>query len=81
MEEIILEIVQSGAYSAVFAVLLFIIIKYNAKREEYYSSVIRELCDALGVLDNMGSKLDDILRACTEIKSKQVRRKAVKECD
>ena len=43
MMEIIAACIESGCYSAVFAIMLAFAVKTHIKREKYYRSLINEL--------------------------------------
>ena len=58
--EIVSSLIESGCYSAVFAVLLVYHIRNSGRREEYYRAVISELADSLGQLDVMNGRMDRI---------------------
>lgn len=61
MDEFIMNCIQSGAYSAVFAVLLVYIVRSNIKREGYYRRFIGELCASLKEIHDVSGKLDGLI--------------------
>lgn len=62
MEELIINLIQTGAYSAVFAALLVYVIRAAAKREKFYRTFISELCVSLKQIGEVGGKVDELLR-------------------
>ena len=56
--EIIAACIESGCYSAVFAVLLVYAVRSHAKRERYYRKVISELTAGLCDLERVNVRLD-----------------------
>ncbi len=63
--EIISACIESGCYSAVFAVLLVYALRNSAKREKYYRAVINELVAGLQTLETVNVKLEEIGKLCT----------------
>lgn len=61
MTEFIINCVQTGAYSAIFALLLVYIVKSNLKRESYYRRFITELCASLRDINEISGKLDGLI--------------------
>lgn len=62
--EIISACIESGCYSAVFAVLLVYALRNSAKREKYYRSVINELLAGLQTLETVNIRLEEIEKLC-----------------
>ena len=56
--EIIAACIESGCYSAVFAVLLAFALRSHARRERYYRKVITELVAGLADLERVNVRLD-----------------------
>ena len=63
--EIISACIESGCYSAVFAVLLVYALRNSATREKYYRAVINELVAGLQTLETVNVKLEEIGKLCT----------------
>ena len=61
MTEFILNCIQSGAYSAIFAVLLVYTIKNGARREKFYRAFISELTERLKLLGEVNVKVDSLV--------------------
>lgn len=70
--EIIAACIESGCYSAVFAVLLIYAVRSHAKRERYYRKVISELTAGLCDLERVNVRLDEI-KALAERREKKER--------
>ncbi len=76
--EIISACIESGCYSAVFAVLLVYALKNSAKREKYYRTVINGLLVGLQALDTVNVKLEEVEKLCAG--AKKAREKTKCEC-
>ena len=61
MSEFILNCIQSGAYSAIFAVLLVYTVRNGARRENYYRAFICELTERLKTLGEVNIKVDSLI--------------------
>ena len=74
MSEFIINCIQSGAYSAVFAVMLVYVVKNAMKREKHYRAFIHKLCESLKEINEVSAKLDDLI----ELVEKSVKPKKAK---
>ncbi len=72
--EIIAACIESGCYSAVFAVLLAFALRSHARRERYYRKVITELVAGLADLERVNVRLDEIRTLCAERGKREKRR-------
>lgn len=80
MNTIIVNCIESGCYSVVFAILLVYLLRSNGRREKCYSQVISELCVQLREIGELGIKTDKLLEICTALeKIHDKRGKRVKE--
>ena len=71
MMEIIAACIESGCYSAVFAIMLAFAVKTHIKREKYYRSLINELAAGLCDLERVNVRLDEIRSLCGSIAKKE----------
>lgn len=69
--EIIAACIESGCYSAVFAVLLVYAVRSHAARERYYRKVIDELTAGLCDLEHVHVRLDEIKMLCSRRSEKK----------
>ena len=79
--EIVSPLIESGCYSAVFAVLLVYHIRNSGRREEYYRAVISELADSLGQLDVMNGRMDRITELCERLNAPRGKRRERCVCE
>ena len=71
MMEIIAACIESGCYSAVFAIMLAFAVKTHIKREKYYRSLINELAAGLCDLERVNVRLAEIRSLCGSIAKKE----------
>lgn len=70
--DIIAACIESGCYSAVFAIMLVFAVRTHIRREEYYRRIIGELTASLHDLEHVNVRLDEII-------ARQKRREKKKE--
>ena len=68
--EIIAACIESGCYSAVFAIMLVFAVRTHMKREKHYRRLIDELTAGLCDLERVNVRLDEIKALCEERKEK-----------
>lgn len=75
MSDFIINCIQSGAYSALFAAAIVFIVKNGIKRENYYKAFISELCASLKTVVNIEGKLDGLIALAESAVEKKKRTK------
>ena len=60
--DIIAACIESGCYSAVFAIMLVFAVRTHIRREEYYRRIIGELTASLHDLEHVNVRLDEIIK-------------------
>ena len=73
--EIISACIESGCYSAVFAIMLAFAVRTHIRRERYYRSLINELAAGLCDLDRVNVRLDEICSGMAGVKKHETERR------